>query len=255
MDSNNELKENFSEELELKTSIEDFLRELEEKEKDLNMSDEMVIEIEDIVEDTDYEPDAGFSEFSNTKLTGDVNEFQEQSHAQTANSNPVPAFFAHDPEPSDKIAHLEQEVFNMKKALNGRQRDFDNYRNRIERERGDSFQHQISNLATQMLPVLDNLNRALDMAEHFETEKSKDFRQFFDGIALVNQQLNEILTEMGVQPIVTVGQVFDPYFHDAVATEETDKFPPNTITKELLRGYRLGDKLIRAAMVKVASPV
>ena len=166
----------------------------------------------------------------------------------------LPAVATQNPEQQNTIALLEQEVSDIKKALKGRQRDFENYRNRIERERGDSFQNQISNLATQMLPVLDNLNRALDLAEHFETEKSKDFRQFFDGIALVNQQLNEILTEMGVQPIVTVGEAFDPYFHDAVATEETDEFPPNTITEELLRGYRLGDKLIRAAMVKVASP-
>ena len=59
---------------------------------------------------------------------------------------------------------------------------------------------------------------------------------------------------MGVQPVVTVGEAFDPYFHDAVATEATNEFPPNTITEELLRGYRIGDKLIRAAMVKVASP-
>ena len=250
MDSNNELQENFSEELDLKSSIEDFLRELEEKEKDLNMSDEMVIEIES----QDIETEVEFSEFSNAELIGGNNVFSENSHAQITISETAPAVAANTPGQQATIALLEQEVIDMKKALKGRQRDFENYRNRIERERGDSFQNQISNLATQMLPVLDNLNRALDMAEHFETEKSKDFRQFFDGIALVNQQLNEILTEMGVQPIVTVGEVFDPYFHDAVATEETNEFPPNTITEELLRGYRLGNKLIRAAMVKVASP-
>ncbi len=252
MDSNNELKENYSEEMELKSSIEDFLRELEEKEKDLNISDEMVIEIED--DDDVYEVEAEFSDFSKADLTGGNVAFSENSHTQITVSETAPAVAANTPEQQNTIALLEQEVIDIKKALKGRQRDFENYRNRIERERGDSFQNQISNLATQMLPVLDNLNRALDMAEHFETEKSKDFRQFFDGIALVNQQLNEILTEMGVQPIVTVGETFDPYFHDAVATEETDEFPPNTIIEELLRGYRLGDKLIRAAMVKVASP-
>jgi molecular chaperone GrpE len=157
-------------------------------------------------------------------------------------------------EQADQIAELENKIGELKKALLGRQMDFDNYRKRIERERGDTFQNQIGNLATQMLPVLDNLNRALDAASHFDGEQSKDFRQFFDGIALVNQQLNEVLCEMGVQPVLTVGEAFNPYFHDAVATEATDDFPPNTITEELLRGYRLGDKLIRAAMVKVASP-
>jgi molecular chaperone GrpE len=245
MDSNNEIKENFSEEMDLKSSIEDFLRELEEKEKDLNMSDEMVIEIE---EDSSEQE---LSEFLETELsvvndsTGEVQNIQFSSE---------PVRTAQTPEQTNQIADLENKVGELKKALLRRQMDFDNYRKRIERERGDSFQNQIGNLATQMLPVLDNLNRALDAALHFDGEQSKDFRQFFDGIALVNQQLNEVLCEMGVQPVLTVGEAFNPYFHDAVATEATDDFPPNTITEELLRGYRIGEKLIRAAMVKVAAP-
>jgi molecular chaperone GrpE len=57
---------------------------------------------------------------------------------------------------------------------------------------------------------------------------------------------------MGVQPIIAVGEPFDPHFHEAVATEETDEFPPQTVTAELLRGYRIGDKVIRPSMVKVS---
>ena len=245
MDSNNEIKENFSEEMNLKSSIEDFLRELEEKEKDLNMSEEMVIEIgEDSVEQE-------LPDYLKTEITvvgdtaGETRNIQISSESVQAAQNP---------EQTNQIADLENQIGELKKALLRRQMDFDNYRKRIERERGDTFQNQISNLATQMLPVLDNLNRALDAASHFDGERSNDFRHFFDGIALVNQQLNEVLTEMGVQPVITVGEAFNPYFHDAVATEATDDFPPNTITEELLRGYRIGDKLIRAAMVKVASP-
>ncbi len=64
--------------------------------------------------------------------------------------------------------------------------------------------------------------------------------------------MNEILAEMGVQPIIAVGEPFDPHFHEAVATEETDEFPPHTVTTELLRGYRIGDKVIRPSMVKVS---
>ena len=70
---------------------------------------------------------------------------------------------------------------------------------------------------------------------------------------LVNQQLNEVLAEMGVQPISSVGEHFDPHFHEAVAMEETEEFPPNTITAEFLRGYRIGDKIVRASMVKVSA--
>ncbi len=70
---------------------------------------------------------------------------------------------------------------------------------------------------------------------------------------LVNQQLGEVLEEMGVQPIVAVGEPFDPHFHEAVATETNDEVPPHTITAELLRGYRIDDKVIRASMVKVST--
>lgn len=251
MDSNNEITEKFSEEIDLKSSIEDFLRELEEKEKDLNISDEMVIEI-----DEDSAAEEEIPEFLKAEFSVELNPSVENSSAQTTSLEPVQAIKTENREQKNQITELENQIKELKKALLRRQMDFDNYRKRIERERGDSFQNQISNLATQMLPVLDNLNRALDAASHFDGEQSKDFRQFFDGIALVNQQLNEVLTEMGVQPVQTVGEAFNPYFHDAVATEATAEFPANTITEELLRGYRIGDKLIRAAMVKVAaSPV
>ena len=245
MDSNNEIIENFSEETELKSSIEDFLRELEEKEKDLNISEEMIIEID---EDSSEQE---LPEYIKTEITvvGDP-----AGEAQNIQLVPEPVQTAQTAGQTAQVTDLENKIGELKKALLRRQMDFDNYRKRIERERGDTFQNQISNLATQMLPVLDNLNRALDAASHFDGEQSKDFRQFFDGIALVNQQLNEVLNEMGVQPVVTVGEAFDPYYHDAVATEATADFPPNTITGELLRGYRIGDRLIRAAMVKVASP-
>jgi molecular chaperone GrpE len=249
MDSNNEIQEDLSEEFETeaKSSIDNFLRELEEKEKDLNISEELVIEIdqEDITEEE-------IPEFIKADLSGGNSAFRENSFAQATPSEP--AAESKSPAQMGRVSELEGQISDLKKALQRRQADFDSYRKRIERERGDTFQNQISNLATQMLPVLDNLDRALDAASHFEDEQSNDFRHFFDGIALVNQQLNEILSEMGVQPVVTVGEAFNPYFHDAVATEATDEFPPNTITEELLRGYRLGDKLIRAAMVKVASP-
>lgn len=250
MDSNNKLRDRFSEETDLKSSIDDFLRELEEKEKDLNISNDIVIEVDDDDAEDDDLPEFSTSELSNSKAA-----FGGNSYAKIAASEPEIKAVELTPgmQPS-QTAELENQISELKKTMARRQMDFDNYRKRIERERGDTFQNQISNLATQMLPVLDNLNRALDAAAHFKGELSNDFQQFFDGIALVNQQLNEIFSEMGVQPIATVGEMFNPHFHEAVATETTNDFPPNTITGEFLRGYRLGDKLIRAAMVKVAAP-
>ena len=134
-----------------------------------------------------------------------------------------------------------------------RQLDFDNYKKRVERDRSETFTGQISNLVKQMLPVLDNLNRALDFAAQHSEGRSQDFHQFFEGIFLVNQQLNEVLAEMGVQQVVSTGEPFDPHVHEAVATEISAEVPPNTVTGELLRGYRIGDRVIRAAMVKVST--
>ena len=250
MDSNNKLRDHFPEEMNLKSSIDDFLRELEEKEKDLNISDEMVIEVDDdeIVEDE-------IPEFVKTDLSGNNGAFRENPYAPINMPKPeIKAVESTTQIQPSQLKELENQLSELKKTMARRQMDFDNYRKRIERERGDTFQSQISNLATQMLPVLDNLNRALDAASHFKGEQSNDFQQFFDGIALVNQQLNEVFSEMGIQPVVTVGEIFNPHFHEAVATENTNEFPPNTITEEFLRGYRLGDKLIRAAMVRVAAP-
>ncbi|MEO6050562.1 MAG: nucleotide exchange factor GrpE [Pyrinomonadaceae bacterium] len=80
-----------------------------------------------------------------------------------------------------------------------------------------------------MLPVLDNLDRALVSVENSKLEKTAGFQQFYDGIVLVNQQVNEVFFGMGVQPIATVGETFDPNFHEAVAVEEREDTAASTI--------------------------
>ncbi|HEX8637797.1 MAG TPA: nucleotide exchange factor GrpE, partial [Pyrinomonadaceae bacterium] len=77
--------------------------------------------------------------------------------------------------------------------------------------------------------------------------------QFFQGIVLVNQHVNEVLAGMGVAPIASIGERFDPHFHEAVAVEESDVYPPQTVSAEFLRGYRLGERVIRPSMVKVTA--
>ena len=84
--------------------------------------------------------------------------------------------------------------------------------------------------------------------------KPTPFKIFNDGIAIVSEQINDILNKMGIKPIRTVGEEFDPHYHEAVATEETDDHPPNTVCGELLRGYIAGDRVIRHSMVRVAMP-
>lgn len=224
-------------------SLDDFLRELEEKEKDLNMSDEMVIEIDEF----DIN-DESISEEIQEKLSAHIGISPENSsaaiHISTSDAGEIRLL-------KDKISELENINGDLINTLAHHRKDFENHRQRTERERIETFSSQIGNLATQLLPVLDNLDRALDMEKNIAEGKFSDSQQFFDGIVLVNQQLNETLAEMGVQPIRSVGEQFNPEIHEAVATGESKDFPPNTVSEELLRGYRIGDKVIRAAMVKV----
>ena len=134
-----------------------------------------------------------------------------------------------------------------------RQADFENYRKRVERDRGETHNRIVGDVARKLLPVLDNLNRALEAEHTVEAQESKEFRHFLHGVELINKQLNDVLESLGIQPIPSVGERFDPHVHEAVVTEPSDKFEPDTVSEEITRGYRIGDRLLRPAMVKVAS--
>ena len=229
-------------------SVDDFFKELEAKEKDLHISSDLVIEIEESHFDDKNSPDFPVADLS----SGNVNSV-EPVFSAGKHSNDTGKFENEIAELKGRISKMEAERIEIYENSQRRNRDFENYKNRTERDRQENLLNQVSNLATELLPVLDNLDRALECATRINDPKQKDFKQFFDGIVLVNQQLNEVLAEMGVQPISSVGEHFDPHFHEAVAIEETGEYPPNVITSELLRGYRIGDKVVRASMVKVSA--
>lgn len=233
------------------SSVDDFIKELEAKERDLHITADMTIEI--------AEADFG---------TPSLQDFVENEvvAAQPTASKNKPAQTANVPGAKTRIYELEQEITKLNERIAGlraerneiqeksdrRLKDFESYKYRMDRERRGSFIDQISNLASQMLPVLDNLDRALESADKLD-KKSADFQQFFDGIVLVNQQVNEVFAGMGVTSIATVGEIFDPNFHEAVAAEERDDMSHNTVLEEMLRGYRIGNRVIRHSMVKVTS--
>lgn len=248
MNPNNEMQEQAATEFEADNlpSIDDFLRELEEKEKDLNISSEVVIEVDDETGEEEI------PEFLKAELS--ENFLQEMKpQVKIPVSKPEKDGYNENAHLRLQIGKLEDQCKELQTVLYRRQTDFDSYRKRIERERGIAFTEQVGNLATQLLPVLDNLNRALDAASNLSGDQSKNFQHLFDGIVLVNQQLNEVLAEMGIEPIAAVGEHFDPHVHDAVAAEESEVYSPHTVMAEFLRGYRIGEKVIRPAMVKVAS--
>jgi molecular chaperone GrpE len=152
-----------------------------------------------------------------------------------------------------ELKKLSDERAEMNDKLARRQADFDNFRKRTERERSETYSRALAEVVRRLLPVLDNLQRALDAERLVQVKESAEFRHFLEGVELINRQLGGMLESLGVEMVPTVGELFDPHVHEAVATEETDAFEPDTITQEMQRGYRLGDKLLRPAMVKVAT--
>jgi len=126
--------------------------------------------------------------------------------------------------------------------------DFENYKRRTRQELGDRTQYANEELLRKLLPILDNLRRALDHAP-----EGID-RNWSDGLRMVVRQFEDTLQAQGVSPIPAVGEKFDPSKHEAIAREETDEHEEGTIVEEMQPGYRLHERVLRPTLVKVAHP-
>ncbi len=231
-------------------SVDDFIKQLEEKEKDLHITvDTSIIEIAESFDDGNL-PD--FLKDALDEADAAANKAPVAAAAPNADKTTIKRLEVDLKNLQQTIVKMESDRDESFQNSQRRSKDFEAFKARSERERKETFQSQIGNVATLMLPALDNLQRALDSAEHLPGEKSDAFQQFYDGIGLVSEQINDILSKMGIKPIRTVGEEFDPHFHEAVATDESGEYPQNTITGEILRGYIAGDRVIRHSMVKVA---
>jgi molecular chaperone GrpE len=122
--------------------------------------------------------------------------------------------------------------------------DFENFRKRSEREKSDFFKYALAGLLRELLPVIDNFDRALDHAG--------DGDDFHRGVLLIYKQLFDVLTKHGLRPIDEANVPFDPKIHEAVVREEDPSVPSHTVIAVLQKGYFLHDRLLRPAMVKVA---
>jgi molecular chaperone GrpE len=152
-----------------------------------------------------------------------------------------------------ELRRVEGERAELREALARRQADFENYRKRVERDRGENYNRMVGDLVSKLLPVLDNLRRALDAEETLQANESEEFRHFLHGVDLIYKQLSNVLEGLGLQPVAALGQQFDPHVHEAVVTEQTEEYEPDTVIQEIVPGYRLGEKLLRPAIVKVAT--
>ena len=148
-----------------------------------------------------------------------------------------------------QVETLTQERSTLYDQLLRRQAEFENYRRRIDRERGETYARARAEVLLELLPVIDNFERALASLE----SSRGDAESLRHGVELIHKQFQDALTKFGLEPVESVGQVFDPHLHEAVTIEPTDKHKENTVIEEFQRGYRLGEKLLRPAKVKVAS--
>jgi molecular chaperone GrpE len=148
-----------------------------------------------------------------------------------------------DPQP-DPLEALRREKDAVQDRLLRTAAEFDNYRKRVDRERRDLADYIAAEVVSELLPIIDNLERALSAAS--ETDPLRK------GVELTLKQMLEVLRKRGVKPIEALGADFDPNFHQAVSHETSDAHREGEVIAELQRGYMLGDRLLRPAMVKVA---
>ena len=144
----------------------------------------------------------------------------------------------------DPLEEIRRERDSIQDRLLRTAAEFDNYRKRMDRERRDLAEYTAGEVLTELLPIIDNLERALQAALPDDPLRK--------GVELTHRQMLDILRKRGVKPIEALGADFDPNFHQAVIHEVSPEHREGEVMAELQRGYVVGDRLLRPAMVKVA---
>jgi molecular chaperone GrpE len=148
----------------------------------------------------------------------------------------------------DPVVSLQADLDRFRDLAMRTQADFENYKKRSTRERDDAIKYANSSVLERLLPIIDNFELGLAAARE-EGEHSP----VFSGMSMVLKQLTDFLGDSGVQPIDAVDKQFDPKFHEAIAHEESDDVPEGKVVRQIRRGYRLKDRLLRPATVVVSS--
>lgn len=152
---------------------------------------------------------------------------------------------AAEPQPADEVQKLRAERDNLFDRLARLQAEFDNSRKRANRENAEFRDYAVADAARLLLPVMDNFNLALKNAQAHPEDLKK-------GVELIYKQLQDALQKMGVQRIAAAGQPFDPRMHEAIEVVESNQVPDHYVLEELQPGYKIKDRLLRPAMVRVA---
>jgi molecular chaperone GrpE len=151
------------------------------------------------------------------------------------------------PGPAVDVTEIQRQRDEYYDLLLRKSAEFDNYRKRIDRERQSTAEAAAADLLGELLPLVDDLERALQA-----DPGAAGVDAYRRGVELIHKQLVELLRKRGVRPIDAVGADFDPHYHQAVAHEDAEGRRDGEVIEEFRRGYMLGDRLLRPSMVKVA---
>jgi molecular chaperone GrpE len=162
--------------------------------------------------------------------------------AEAAAASAAPAAESSDQE----VARLRREIADLRDRSTRTLADFDNFRKRSERERQESKKYALVEPLRDFLEIMDNLDLALAAAGSADDLKR--------GVEMIHRQMVDLLRRFGAQEVPALGQPFDPALHEAVSREEDPEVKAPTVTGEMRRGYRIHDRLLRPAMVKVSVP-
>lgn len=179
----------------------------------------------------------------------DAVETVEDTEDTTAAENPKNADESEDSKDSEKLEldKANEQIAALSDKLIRNAAEFDNYKKRTAREKEDFYKSAVCETVAPLLPVLDNLERAVAAAED-----SGESGSVLDGVKMVKKQFEDALKSIGVEPIEAVGEQFDPEKHNAVMTADSDE-DENTVLEEFQKGYIYRDKVVRHSMVKVSN--
>jgi len=165
----------------------------------------------------------------------------------TEQENDVDDEEASEPSLEEQLAAAKEEAAKNMDSFLRAQAELSNARKRFEKQQVQVYTNANADLVMKLLPALDDFERAIGSVPETIREDS-----WFGGIELVQRKLFGILGSLNLKEIEAVGQPFDPNFHDALAQEPSDKYESGTVTREMIKGYQIGDKVVRPSLVYVA---
>lgn len=177
-------------------------------------------------------------EYTDSDAVEDVNE------SSTVNQEEQ----AVDMKDNSELSKLQAELEEQQQRVLRTQADFDNFRRRTQKEKEDLAKYASSLLITELLPVIDNFERALSTGTD-----NPEVSSYAKGVEMIFRQLEGVLKAEGLEEMNSVGQPFNPEFHQAIMQVESDEYEEGIVVEEVQKGYKLKDRVLRPAMVKVSS--